>query len=84
LERAITDEVRSIKSTHMSAPARARFLRTERAWLAYRKALCESRRDLYEGGSAARVVFVECMAGESVEHLTELRAFNRDLRRGRE
>jgi uncharacterized protein YecT (DUF1311 family) len=84
LERAIDAEVRSIVSRHLSATARARFRRSRHAWLAYRKALCESRRDVFEGGSAARVVFIQCMADESARHLEELRTFNRDLRRGRE
>jgi uncharacterized protein YecT (DUF1311 family) len=82
-DNAINEQVRLIFSLRMSAKARARFVRSERAWLTYRRALCESRADVYEGGSAARVVYAECVANENAAHLKDLSAFERDLRRGR-
>ena len=61
--------------------ARARFVRAESAWLTYRKASCESRADLFEGGSAAGILFAECGAAENRAHLRELRALEQRLRR---
>jgi uncharacterized protein YecT (DUF1311 family) len=83
LDRAIAEKRRSILARPISAGARRRFLRAEQAWRRHRRARCESRADVYEGGSAARVVLGECMADESAAHLRDLRAFERDLRRGR-
>jgi len=60
--------------------SRARFVRAERAWLTYRRAACESRADLFEGGSAARVVFAECVAANNRSHVRDLRAFDQRLR----
>ena len=55
--------------------ARARFVRAERAWLTYRRAACKSRADLFEGGSAAGILFAECVAAKNRAHLRELKAF---------
>jgi len=64
-----------------SSGAARRFVRSERAWLTYRRSDCESRADsIYEGGSAAGFVFAECVAARNVAHLTDLRAFERNLR----
>jgi len=60
--------------------ARDRFVRGERAWLTYRRSVCESRADVYEGGSEANVVFAGCEARRNAAHLRDLRAFLRDLR----
>ena len=64
-----------------SSAAQLRFVRGERAWLRYRRALCASRSDLYEGGSAAGVVFAECEVAKNMAHLRELERFERLLRR---
>jgi uncharacterized protein YecT (DUF1311 family) len=79
-DRAINEQVRVIFSRLRRRAAVARFVRSERAWLTYRKAACESRADVYEGGSAAGIVFAECVADKNLAHLKELRAFERDLR----
>jgi uncharacterized protein YecT (DUF1311 family) len=79
-DKAINERVRLIFSRLRSRVAVARFVRSERAWLTYRRAVCESRADVYEGGSAAGVVFAECVADKNLAHLKELRAFERDLR----
>jgi uncharacterized protein YecT (DUF1311 family) len=79
-DKAINERVRTIFSRLRSRAAVDRFVRGERAWLTYRRAMCESRADVYEGGSAAGVVFAECVADKNLAHLKELRAFERDLR----
>ena len=79
-DEAINAKVRAI-FTHLSSPAsKGRFVRGERAWLAYRSAVCDSRADVYEGGSLAKVVFANCAAAENLAHLKDLRRFERDLR----
>ena len=80
-DRAINERVRVIFSRLSSRNASlGRFVRGERAWLTYRRAVCESRADVYEGGSAAGIVFAECVADKNLVHLKELRMFERDLR----
>ena len=60
--------------------AKRRFVRGEHAWLTYRRAVCQSRADVYEGGSLAKVVFARCVAKENLAHLKDLRAFKLGLR----
>jgi uncharacterized protein YecT (DUF1311 family) len=79
-DKAINERARVIYD-NLSATGRARFVKAERAWLTYRRALCESRADLYYGGSAATLVFAKCVADENDAHLKELRAFERGLGR---
>ena len=64
-----------------SASAQARFVRGERAWLTYRRLVCDSRSDVFEGGTLAGVVAANCVADANDAHLKDLRAFERDLRR---
>jgi uncharacterized protein YecT (DUF1311 family) len=79
-DQAINERVRVIFSRLRSRAAINRFVRGERAWLTYRGAACQSRADVYEGGTAAGVVFAVCVADKNLVHLKELRAFERDLR----
>jgi uncharacterized protein YecT (DUF1311 family) len=82
-DRAINAEVRTIFAlleTRRSRSAQVRFVRGERAWLVYRRTVCASRADVYEGGSEGPVVFAECEAGKNAVHLKELRIFARELR----
>jgi uncharacterized protein YecT (DUF1311 family) len=64
-----------------SAAAQSNFVRGERAWLVYRQAVCKSRADLYEGGTAAGLAAATCTANANDAHLRDLRTFARDLRR---
>jgi len=83
LDKAINERVRvtfSLLRSRRSAAAAGRFVHGEHAWLMYRRSVCESRADVYEGGSAAGIVFAECVADKNVAHLKGLRAFERDLR----
>jgi uncharacterized protein YecT (DUF1311 family) len=82
-DRAINERVRAIFALlgrRRSAAARARFVRGERAWLVYRRAVCKSRADVYEGGSAGAVADAECQADKNAGHLQDLEAFERALR----
>jgi uncharacterized protein YecT (DUF1311 family) len=78
-DTAINQRVRAIFSLLGTPSARARFARGERAWLERRRNLCESRADVYDGGSAAPVAFAECVADQNVAHLEDLRVFERAL-----
>ena len=80
-DKAINAEARVIFARLGSRSAKLRFLRGERAWLTYRKVLCESRVDVYgEDASAAKVLFADCVARANRAHLKELKDFERDLR----
>jgi uncharacterized protein YecT (DUF1311 family) len=82
-DKAINDRVRAIFSLlkrRRSVSAQRRFVRGERAWLTYRRTVCASRADVYEGGSEGPVVFADCQVGANAAHLKELRTFARDLR----
>jgi uncharacterized protein YecT (DUF1311 family) len=81
-DRAINELVGVIFSRHLSAAGRRRFVPSERAWLTYRRSVCASRADIYEGGSAAGIVFAECVVAKNSAHLKDLRAFERGLRQG--
>ena len=65
-DRAINKLVRKIFRSRSSAASRERFVRGERAWLTYRRAVCKSRADVYEGGSAAGLVFVTCVVDRNL------------------
>jgi uncharacterized protein YecT (DUF1311 family) len=82
-DRAINAQVKTIFSLlqrNRSRSAQVRFVRGEGAWLVYRRTLCASRADVYEGGSESQVVFADCEAGINAAHLKELRTFARELR----
>ena len=82
-DKAINAQVKTIfflLRRRRSRSAQVRFVRGERAWLTYRRALCASRADLYEGGSESPALFADCEVGINVAHLKELRTFARDLR----
>jgi uncharacterized protein YecT (DUF1311 family) len=84
-DKAINATVRMIydRLSSRRSGAADRFVRGERAWLTYRRALCESRADLYEGGSAAGIVFADCVAEKNADHLKDVRAFERHLWMGK-
>jgi uncharacterized protein YecT (DUF1311 family) len=60
-------------------PARRRFMAGARAWLTYRNADCASFSDVFEGGSQAPVLAVQCEAGRNKSRLADLRTFASDL-----
>lgn len=71
---------KTIFSALGSDAARRRFIKAQRAWLAYRDADCRSVSDKYEGGTLAPVADAECTADRTARHLTEIRAFAHLLR----
>ncbi|HWE66346.1 MAG TPA: lysozyme inhibitor LprI family protein [Acidimicrobiales bacterium] len=59
-------------------PGRAdqlRFIKSEKAWLSYRRASCASRSDTYAGGSEASVVFAQCLVALGQLQATNLGQF---------
>jgi uncharacterized protein YecT (DUF1311 family) len=84
-DKAINKTVRAIYDSLSSSKSGTadRFVRGERAWLTYRRTACESRADLYEGGSAAGIVFADCVAEKNADHLKDLSAFERHLWKGK-
>jgi uncharacterized protein YecT (DUF1311 family) len=81
LDRTINAEARTVFSRLSNPDAKRRFVRGEHAWLAARRAVCRSRADVYEGGSGALLVFVDCSVAQNRAHLRDLTAFARRLRR---
>jgi uncharacterized protein YecT (DUF1311 family) len=79
-DAAIDRRARTIFFLLQGRATRGRFVRGERAWLAYRRAVCASRADVYVGGSAAQVVFVDCEVELNAAHLGDLTRFERRLR----
>jgi uncharacterized protein YecT (DUF1311 family) len=61
------------------AAARRRFIAGHNAWLTYRRAYCLSASDVFEGGTAAGVVYADCVAGVNSEHVKDLKAFRAAL-----
>jgi uncharacterized protein YecT (DUF1311 family) len=58
---------------------RTRFATGERAWLAFRRAVCRSRADVFKGGSLASLQILECTADLNRTHSRELALFQADL-----
>jgi uncharacterized protein YecT (DUF1311 family) len=59
--------------------ARRRFIAGAKAWLAYRRADCASRSDVFEGGTQAPVVAAQCQALRNSARIKDLRTFKSDL-----
>lgn len=81
-DAAINKRVKTVFFLLRSAASRGRFVRAEHAWLAYRRATCMSRSDVFEGGTLAVVTFAGCEADLNDAHLKDLAAFERQLRGG--
>jgi uncharacterized protein YecT (DUF1311 family) len=79
-DAAINKRVKTIFSLLRTAKARGHFVQGERAWLAYRRATCTSRSDVYEGGSQSAVEFANCLGDLNDAHLKELATFEGNLR----
>jgi uncharacterized protein YecT (DUF1311 family) len=59
--------------------ARRRFIAGAKAWLAYRRADCASRSDIFEGGTQAPVVDAQCQSLRNATRIKDLRTFKSDL-----
>jgi uncharacterized protein YecT (DUF1311 family) len=44
----------------------------QRSWVQYRQANCEAERGLYDGGSAAPMVYYACLAADTRHRISEL------------
>jgi uncharacterized protein YecT (DUF1311 family) len=44
-----------------------------RSWVQYRQANCEAERGLYDGGSAAPMVYYACLAADTRHRISELK-----------
>lgn len=60
---------------------RLAFLDGEYAWLRYRRQSCSVEASVYQGGSAEPVALLSCEKQRNVEHLADLTAMERALRR---
>jgi uncharacterized protein YecT (DUF1311 family) len=59
--------------------ARRRFIAGAKAWLAYRRADCASRSDIFEGGTQAPVVAAQCQSLRNATRIKDLATFKSDL-----
>ena len=75
----INAKVKRIYGMLRTNAAKTHFVLGERAWLSYRKANCQSRSDVYEGGTLAGVVFANCVADVNDAHVKDLTAFETAL-----
>jgi len=79
----INKRVRNLWGILKTAGPRARFAAAERAWLAYRKASCKSRSDVFKGGTLAGLEYSNCVAEVNRLHVRELTRFQADLLKNR-
>jgi uncharacterized protein YecT (DUF1311 family) len=56
LDKQINGVAKSIFARLSDRSSKLRFIQAEASWLKYRRAMCESRSDTFEGGSQATVV----------------------------
>jgi len=59
--------------------SRADYVSAAGAWLAYRRADCQSMSDIFEGGTLAPVVDAQCQAARNDQRVKDLRAFVANL-----
>ena len=78
-DAVINAKVKAIYRKLRTDAAKTHFVAGEKAWLAYRRASCQSRSDVYEGGTLAAVSFGNCVADVNDAHVKDLTAFLRDL-----
>jgi len=77
-DRAIDARARRIFKL-LQGVARGTFVRSERAWLSYRRASCEAESSFYAGGSGQPLVYVQCEQGRNTTHLGDLAELLRTL-----
>jgi uncharacterized protein YecT (DUF1311 family) len=78
-DRKIDAKAQAIWKKLSSSGAKAHFVAAERAWLAYRRATCLSRSDVFAGGTLAAVEYANCVVDLNVTHLLDLTRFLKDL-----
>jgi uncharacterized protein YecT (DUF1311 family) len=75
LDKQIDGVAKSIFTRLFDRSSKLRFIQAEAAWLTYRRAMCESRSDAFEGGSQARVVYAACLVDLDQLQLQNLQQF---------
>jgi uncharacterized protein YecT (DUF1311 family) len=70
-DRQIDAQAKAI-FTLLRPDARAGFVRSERAWLAYRRASCEAEASKYAGGTFGGVAAAACTVARNRTHLRDL------------
>jgi uncharacterized protein YecT (DUF1311 family) len=56
----------------LNAANQNRLQSAQRSWVQYRQANCEAERGLYDGGSAAPMVYYACLAADTRHRISEL------------
>jgi len=80
IDKLIDALAKTIFSRLQGDGARRRFVKAQKAWFAYRQADCASVSDKFQGGTLAAVTALQCSAERNVQHVKEIRAFDRLLR----
>jgi uncharacterized protein YecT (DUF1311 family) len=78
-DRQINALNRKIFTALHTDSARRDLIAGHKAWLAYRKSYCLSVSDVFAGGTAAGVVDADCAATVNGQHVSNLKAFLKDL-----
>ncbi|MGI8411433.1 MAG: lysozyme inhibitor LprI family protein [Solirubrobacteraceae bacterium] len=79
IDHQINRVAASIFARLRSRSARGKFIQAQRAWLGYRRADCVSLSVIYQGGTAAGVLYAGCTSTRSLRRLKDLQAFERVL-----
>ena len=75
VDKQIDATARTIFARLADANAKQDFIAAQAAWLAYRKADCQSVSDKFAGGTEAGVLAAGCTADRSAERLKDVKAF---------
>ena len=78
-DRQINSLNRKIFNALHTSSARRDLVAGHKAWLAYRKSYCLSVSDVFQGGTEAAVVDADCTATVNGQHVSNLKAFLKDL-----
>jgi uncharacterized protein YecT (DUF1311 family) len=78
-DRQIDRTVRTISGILATADGKRALVRSEVAWLAYRRASCEAASTKYAGGTLAAVVDAGCQAERNRAHLRDLADLKKTL-----
>jgi uncharacterized protein YecT (DUF1311 family) len=75
LDKQIDGVAESIFARLFDRSSKLRFIHAEASWLTYRRAMCDSRSDTFEGGSQATVVYATCLVDLDQLQLQNLQQF---------
>lgn len=80
-DKAINTLVKAIFGHRPDDTGRRKVIAAEKAWLAYREAACSSEADVYRGGTAQPVAYLQCAVARNDAHVKDLSAFLGQLKR---